>query len=68
MIAVQTLMEGHVDGRPYRVSDDHGWVVRAADGSNAFEKGWRWNSRDSARSFKVECELFGHKPLTIDTR
>lgn len=58
------LDPGSVDGRPYRVVNMDGWVVLAADGTNAYEAGWRWNSRASARAFKWECEGLGHRPNT----
>jgi hypothetical protein len=62
------LQAGAVDGRPYRVSWDDGWVVRAADGTNAFEPTWRWNTRSGARSFKWECEMLGHIPKQVAHR
>lgn len=58
------ILPGHIDGRPYRVVKSGGWVVRSANGDNAYDPGWRWNSRSSARAFKWECEYFGHKPPT----
>jgi RES domain-containing protein len=59
---IDNLADGWVDGSPYRVTNEHGWVVRASDGTNAYEPGWRWNSRASARAFKDECEWLGHVP------
>lgn len=56
-----SLQPGYVDGRPYRVTYQYGWVVLAADGTNAFEPGWRWNTRQGARDFKIECEWTGHQ-------
>lgn len=58
------LLPGCVDGRPYRVVDMDGWAVLAADGSNAYEAGWRWNTRAGARAYRHECEGFGHPPNT----
>lgn len=53
-----------MDGRPYRVVKLGGWAVLAADGTNAFEAGWRWNTRAGAREFKWTCEWTGHRPTT----